>query len=58
MNTIENRNKEGMITTMAITCQILRPVKVCHAKTGPAYNRSAWTTYGCHNWSRGTRTRD
>ena len=25
----------------------------CHAKTGPAYNWSARTTYGCHNWSPG-----
>ena len=24
---------------------------VAHAKTGPAYNWSTWTTYGCHNWS-------
>ena len=22
-----------------------------HAKTGPAYNWSTQTTYGCHNWS-------
>ena len=24
-------------------------VEVCHAKTGPAYNWSTRTTYGCHN---------
>ena len=26
----------------------------CHSETGPAYNQSTWTTYGCQNWSAWT----
>ena len=33
------------------TRHIIRTPLLDHTKTGPAYNWSARTTYGCHNWS-------